>query len=181
MYNNITVQLKIWTYAGNLFIVAKVCVEPAILLGWNDYRRMVQECSIDSPEQHSSSSFEFRVLLTGCFTKSWEYSLLFYFTHSGGDCMPSHLYQMTRISPSKLYCMGHLFYTLSPLRKAGVSLERTALFGNKEMKLKIMRSCSVSGSPPLSFYVWISNRSSYGMLHLVLTLSLLRQCVRYAR
>ena len=42
------------TYTGDLFIVVKVCVEPAAILEKVNYRRMVQQCATDSTEQHSS-------------------------------------------------------------------------------------------------------------------------------
>ena len=48
------------TYAGDLFIVAKVCGEPATLLELTNNRRMVPQCATDSLEPHSSG-FEFRV------------------------------------------------------------------------------------------------------------------------
>ena len=46
------------TYTRDLFIGAKVCVEPATLLGYADDRRIEYKCVTNSPEQYFSG-FEF--------------------------------------------------------------------------------------------------------------------------
>ena len=48
------------TSTDDFFIVVKVSIEPATLLGGADNRRMVHQYATDSPKQHSSI-LEFRV------------------------------------------------------------------------------------------------------------------------
>ena len=43
------------TYTGDLFVVVKVCAEPATLSGWAENRRMVHQCVTDS-QQHEDPS-----------------------------------------------------------------------------------------------------------------------------
>ena len=51
-------------YTGYLFVVVKVCVEPATLFGWANNRRMAHHWVISFSEQHSRG-FEIRVTLSG--------------------------------------------------------------------------------------------------------------------
>ena len=61
IYKGPTDQLKMWTFhSGNLFIVVKVCVEPATIFALADICWIEHQCACDSPEQHSSG-FEFSV------------------------------------------------------------------------------------------------------------------------
>ena len=64
MYESSTGQLKMWTTKLPtkviLFILVKAWIEPAILFGWTDSRRILHKCVTDSSKQQFSG-FQFRV------------------------------------------------------------------------------------------------------------------------
>ena len=82
-YDGTTVQRKIQTtettYTDDLFIVVKVYVEPATLLGWADNRRMIHKCAKQYLRvQIQSFSFS----RTSCPVKCIEPILNYNFTYS---------------------------------------------------------------------------------------------------